>query len=71
MSVGPLRANAVSSGAPYVQDVVVTGINRDDIGLLVFPRVDDAVRWRAAADASVTDVRARPCARCSSNGSSS
>ena len=40
VSVGPLRANAVSSGAPYVQDVVVTGINRDDIGLLVFPRVD-------------------------------
>ncbi|RQR60992.1 feruloyl-CoA synthase [Burkholderia sp. Bp9126] len=40
VSVGPLRARAVSSGAPYVQDVVVTGLNRDDIGLLVFPHLD-------------------------------
>jgi feruloyl-CoA synthase len=41
VSVGPLRARAVSEGAPYVQDVVATGINRDDVGLLVFPRLDE------------------------------
>ncbi|VVD82639.1 feruloyl-CoA synthase [Pandoraea iniqua] len=44
VSVGPLRARVISEGAPYVQDAVVTGINRDDIGLLVFPRVDDCRR---------------------------
>jgi feruloyl-CoA synthase len=47
VSVGPLRARVVSEGAPYVQDVVVTGINRAEIGLLVFPRLDDCRRLAA------------------------
>lgn len=41
VSVGPMRARIISSGAPYVQDAVITGMNRDDIGVLVFPRMDD------------------------------
>ena len=40
VSVGPLRARVIGAGAPYIQDVVVAGINRDSIGLLVFPRLD-------------------------------
>ncbi len=40
VSVGPLRGKVIAAGAPYVQDVVVTGIDRDEIGLLIFPRVD-------------------------------
>ena len=40
VSVGPLRARVIAAGDPCVQDVVVTGLNRDDIGLLVFPRID-------------------------------
>lgn len=40
VSVGPLRARVISQGAPYVQDAVVTGLNRATIGLLVFPRMD-------------------------------
>jgi feruloyl-CoA synthase len=61
VSVGPLRARAVSSGAPYVQDVVVTGINRADIGLLVFPRLA-ACRALASLpdDASATEVLRAP-----------
>jgi feruloyl-CoA synthase len=39
VSVGPLRAKVITAGAPYVQDVVVAGMNRDEIGLLVFGRV--------------------------------
>lgn len=49
VSVGPLRARVVSNGAPYVQDVVVTGINHDDIGLLIFPRVEDCRRLACLA----------------------
>ena len=49
MSVGPLRTEAILSGHPLVQDVVVAGINRDEVGLLVFPRMDD-VRALAGAD---------------------
>jgi feruloyl-CoA synthase len=40
VSVGPLRARVISQGAPYVQDAVVTGLNRNAIGLLVFPRLE-------------------------------
>jgi feruloyl-CoA synthase len=40
VSVGPLRAKVISAGDPCVQDVVVAGINRDEIGLLIFPRLD-------------------------------
>lgn len=37
VSVGPLRVRAVTALSPYVQDVVVTGHDRDEVGLLVFP----------------------------------
>jgi feruloyl-CoA synthase len=38
-SVGPLRAKCLDAGAPYVQDIVLTGLDRDWIGALVFPNV--------------------------------
>lgn len=41
VSVGPLRAKIIALGAPCVQDAVITGLNRDEIGMLVFPRVDE------------------------------
>ncbi len=47
VSVGPLRARVTLAGAPCVQDVVVTGLNRDEIGLLVFPRIDECRRLAA------------------------
>ena len=34
--VGPLRTAAVAAGAPLVQDVVVAGLDREDLGLLLF-----------------------------------
>ena len=40
VSVGPLRTAALVEGAPHVLDVVVTGHDRDEVGLLVFPRPD-------------------------------
>ena len=40
VSVGPLRARVIAAGDPCVQDVVVAGMNRDEIGLLIFPRLD-------------------------------
>ncbi len=38
VSVGPLRARIITAGAPYVQDAVVTGLNRNEVGALLFPR---------------------------------
>lgn len=39
VSVGPLRERAIREGAPYVQDVVVTGHDRGEVGLLIVPRM--------------------------------
>ena len=50
VNVGPLRAKVIAAGDPLVQDVVVTGINQDDIGLLVFPRLDDLRRHFALSE---------------------
>src|SRR6187549_3164388 len=40
VSVGPMRAKIIAAGDPIVQDVVIAGIDRDDIGILLFPRLD-------------------------------
>jgi len=37
VSVGPLRARLIAAGAPYVQDAVITGLNRNEVGAMVFP----------------------------------
>ena len=50
VSVGPLRAKIVAAGAPYIQDVVLTGINLKEIGAMVFPT--QAVRSLSGLDAS-------------------
>ncbi len=42
VSVGTLRVRVVSALAPYVQDVVITGHDRSEIGALVF--LNDAAR---------------------------
>jgi len=35
--VGPLRVAAIAAASPVIQDAVVTGHGRDEVGLLVFP----------------------------------
>ena len=40
VSVGPLRAKIIAAGDPIVQDVVIAGIDRNEIGILIFPRLD-------------------------------
>ncbi len=37
VSVGPLRTRIIALGAPCVQDAVLTGLNRNDVGALIFP----------------------------------
>ncbi|MBK7059765.1 MAG: feruloyl-CoA synthase [Rubrivivax sp.] len=44
VSVGPLRAKITLLGDPCVQDAVITGINRDEVGALLFPRADECRR---------------------------
>jgi len=64
VSVGPLRAKVIAEGHPLVQDAVVAGINRDQIGLLVFPRLDDARRlFELPARMDAAQVLAQPAVR--------
>ncbi|CAJ0685263.1 2-succinylbenzoate--CoA ligase [Ralstonia mannitolilytica] len=64
VSVGPLRARVIAAGAPYVQDVVIAGMNRDDIGLLVFPQMERCRRLSGLpASASAAEVLAAPAVR--------
>ncbi len=44
VSVGPLRARIVAGGAPCVQDAVIAGPDRDEVGMLIFPRLDECRR---------------------------
>ena len=64
VSVGPLRAAVIAAGDPLVQDVVVAGIDRDDIGILLFPRLDACREFAglpssAPASAALADDRVR------------
>jgi feruloyl-CoA synthase len=56
VSVGPLRGRIIAAGAPYVQDAVITGLNRNEVGALLFPTA--AVRQLAGlpADAPLREV---------------
>ena len=56
VSVGPLRGRVITGGAPYIQDVVVTGLDRKEVGALVFPT--QAVRSLVdlPADAPMAEV---------------
>lgn len=56
VSVGPLRAKIIAAGAPYIQDVVITGLNLKEVGAMVFPT--QAVRALSGlpADASMHEV---------------
>jgi feruloyl-CoA synthase len=40
VSVGPLRGKLIADGAPYIQDVVLTGHDRREVGALILPHVD-------------------------------
>jgi feruloyl-CoA synthase len=41
VSVGPLRARIIQAGDPCIQDAVITGLNRDEVGALIFPRAEE------------------------------
>jgi feruloyl-CoA synthase len=56
VSVGPLRAKIIAAGAPYVQDVVLTGINLKEVGALVFPTAACRKLSGLAPEASLREV---------------
>ncbi len=64
VSVGPLRSRVILQGHPYVQDVVLTAPNRDDLGAMVFPRLPECRRLSGLPDdAAAAEVLHHPQVR--------
>ena len=59
VSVGPLRGRVIAGGAPYIQDVVITGLNRKEIGALVFTTPAVRTLVDLPADAPLAEVLAQ------------
>jgi feruloyl-CoA synthase len=53
VSVGPLRSKIINAGAPYIQDVVITGHSFKELGALVFPSPSIYSLSKLPADASM------------------
>jgi feruloyl-CoA synthase len=64
-SVGPLRTRFILAGAPFVQDVVIAGHDRDYLAALVFPRIEDCrgLCPELSKQASSREVLAHPAVR--------
>jgi len=60
VQVGDLRLSAISAAAPAIQDAVVTGHDREDIGLLIFPNLEGCRTICNAPDAALSDLALRP-----------
>ena len=58
--VGPLRASFIDHFAPFVQDVVIAGIDQDYISALVFPDVDACRAHVGDPAASMATLAAHP-----------
>ena len=63
VAVGPLRAAFIDHCAPYVQDVVIAGIDREFIAALVFPDVDSCRALAGAPAATMAELAANPRVR--------
>jgi feruloyl-CoA synthase len=65
VSVGPLRARIIAAGAPYVQDAVIAGPNRDEVAALLFTRVDECRKLAGLpTGAAAETVMSHPAVRC-------
>ena len=60
VNVGPLRAKVIQAGAPYIQDVVLTGLDRTEIGALIFGTPACAQLSGLPSDASWEQVMHSP-----------
>ncbi len=65
VSVGPLRTRLLSHFAPYLQDVVIAGHDRDFVGALIFPEMNACrqICVESGAAASAADVLASATVR--------
>ena len=65
VNVGMLRPQVIAAGAPVIEDAVITGHDRDEIGLLVFPSLAGlrSLCPELGADTRLEDMVGRPAVR--------
>jgi feruloyl-CoA synthase len=65
VNVGMLRPAVIGAGAPVIEDAVVTGHDRDEIGLLIFPSLAGlkSLCGSVGADAKLEEMVAHPAVR--------
>ena len=60
VSVGPLRGRIIASGAPYVQDAVITGLNMKEVGAMLFTTLRVRELCDLPASATLSEVLQHP-----------
>jgi feruloyl-CoA synthase len=60
VSVGPMRAKVIAAGTPYVQDVVLTGLNMKEVGAMIFPTPQVRTLSGLPGQATMAQVLASP-----------
>ncbi len=67
VSVGPLRSRILADFAPYVRDVVITGHDRDHIGMIIFADADACcglcAPTESAGSAAAPEILRHPAVR--------
>jgi feruloyl-CoA synthase len=65
VSVGGMREKIIAGGVPLVQDAVITGLDRDYIGAIIFPRLDECRKLcpDLPATATQSEVVGHPAVR--------
>jgi len=65
VNVGTLRTLVIAAGAPVIEDAVITGHDRDEIALLIFPSLAGlrSLCPHASADAGLEALIAEPAVR--------
>ena len=65
VSVGPLRGRILSHFSPFVRDVVITGHDRDFVGMLIFADLDAAAAHcpDLSPEAPMADILSHPAVR--------
>lgn len=60
VTVGPLRGALIDHCAPYIQDVVIAGLDRDYVTALIFPDVDNCRKIASLPAGGLAEIARSP-----------
>jgi feruloyl-CoA synthase len=63
VTVGPLRGALIDHCAPYIQDVVIAGLDRPYIAALIFPDIENCRKLAGLPRAGLAEIAASPQVR--------